>query len=349
MAVLVMIGLASGCGGPRGDGAELVALDAIEAVIDATSEHQLVALGEYHQMQEWHEFMQELLHRREFTDNVDDLVVEFGNALYQDVADRFLLDLEPVAFPELSQIWRNTIGGRVLWDAPVYEQFFATVHEVNTLVPRDQRLRVLLGDPDVDFGNVQSAMDSSELDKGMDRDAFFADVVEREVIARGRHAILIAGADHLRRGVHSNAGPDVPNVATLLDREHPGMLFITYPLPFEYVAEVGRAVEEDLASWPRPSLAYLEGTWLGAQHVSDRAFDPDSTFEQQVDAVIWFGPRTSLTASRADPAIYTSGNYADELRRRSAILSEYFGESIDYIEEGLRLARSGPRLYEGPA
>jgi hypothetical protein len=345
-AALTVVGLTAACGGgPRGDGVALEPLDAIDAVIEATGTYPLVALGEYHQLQEWHDFMAALLLRPEFAENVDDVVVEFGNALYQDLADRFILDLEPMELAELAQIWRNTSGGGILWDAPVYEQFFRNVRSVNEGLPGEQRIRVLLGDPDVDFSKIQSAADAAELEKGVDRDAFYADVVEREVIAKGRSGVLIAGADHLRRAVHSNAGPQFPNVATLLARRHPpAELFIVYPLPFEYHLEILRETEQEMASWPLPSLARLDGTWLGAQAVAHRALEPDSTFDAQVDAVIWFGPRESLTASRADPAIYRSGEYAAELRRRGRILSEYYAEPIDFIAEGLRLATAGPGL-----
>ena len=67
---------------------------------------------------------------------------------------------------------------------------------------------------------------------------------------------------------------------------------------------------------------------------------------EQTDAVIWFGPKVFLTLSRADPAIDESGDYASDLQRRSEILSEFYGEPIDYIAEGLQLATAGPRLYE---
>jgi hypothetical protein len=76
-----------------------------------------------------------------------DIVVEFGNALHQDIADRFILEGKPVADADLQKIWRHTIGGNVLWDAPVYAQFFRSVRAVNALRPPKQRLRVLLGDP----------------------------------------------------------------------------------------------------------------------------------------------------------------------------------------------------------
>ncbi|WP_109509103.1 hypothetical protein [Nocardioides speluncae] len=283
-----------------------------------------------------------LLERDAFVVAVDDLVVEFGNALHQPIADRFLLDLAQVPQARLSQIWRDTIGGRVLWDAPVYEAFFRKVRAVNETLPADRRLRVLLGDPDIDFSQVHSAADIPET---VDRDAFYADLVEREVLAAGRHAVLIAGADHLRRGVHANSGPDDPNVATLLDREHRDDLYVIYPLPDP---ALGGRVDADLADWRRPSMARVDGTWLGARELPHRVMGDDPAFDQQVDAVLWFGPTDTLTRSRADPALYESGPYATELARRSIILSAYFGEHIDLVAEGRALATADPALDHAP-
>jgi hypothetical protein len=93
--------IASGCGESSG-AAGLERVDAFDGVIEAVRGHSLVALGEYHQMQEWHDFMHQLLEREAFVAAVDDLVVEFGNALYQPVADRYLLELQFVEDDELS-------------------------------------------------------------------------------------------------------------------------------------------------------------------------------------------------------------------------------------------------------
>ena len=51
-----------------------------------------------------------------------DIVVEFGNARYQDTVDRFIAR-GPVADAGLRMVWRNTMQSpRQTWDAPVYEQ-----------------------------------------------------------------------------------------------------------------------------------------------------------------------------------------------------------------------------------
>jgi hypothetical protein len=64
----------------------------------------------------------------------------------------------------------------------------------------------------------------------------------------------------------------------------------------------------------------------------------------QADAVLYFGPGELLTASRADPAIYRSGDYAAELKRLSQV-SGQLGISMDLIAEGLRLSQAGPSWF----
>ncbi len=169
------------------------------------------------------------------------------------------------------------------------------------------------------------------------------------MLAKGRRALLVVGADHLRRGQHANDDPTQPNAGTLLERRHPGKLFIVDPLPFNERDDehAHDEVERELKSWPRPSFAMLDGTWLAAQPMTFRALEAGLTYGDQVDAVLWLGPETSPTASQADPALYRSGAYAAELRRRSAIFTEFDGELVDLVSEGLALSTAGPGLDDG--
>ena len=335
----------------RHAGAELQPLDPFVTVLDAMDRFPLVALGDLHLSQEFHDFLQALLLRPEFHAKVDDIVVEFGNSIHQNVADRFLLDLERVSDAELSTIWRDaTYGGRVFWDAPVYEEFLRTVRAVNWRLPRDQRIRVLLGDPPIDWARIRGVADVDAFPAPGSRDDFYADLVQREVLDEGRRALLIMGGNHFHRGEHANDNEDQPGAGTLLARAYPEALFVIDPLPFESpgLEDVHRWVEEALTSWPRPSIALLDGTWLAAQPVTYRALEPNLTYGDQVDAVLWLGPEDALTASQADPSIYRIGEYAAELRRRSKILSQVWGQGpIDLIAEGLALSTSGPALNEG--
>jgi hypothetical protein len=102
----------------------------VDAVLSATEAYPLVGLGEVHLNQQFHDFLAELLPK--LPGRIDDVVVEFGNAHYQALADRFVLDLEPVDADQLAQIWRTALGGHVLWDAPVYEQFFRSMRAITS-------------------------------------------------------------------------------------------------------------------------------------------------------------------------------------------------------------------------
>jgi hypothetical protein len=289
-------------------------------------------------------------------EQLTDVVVEFGNARHQDLADRFILDGQPVANVDLQQIWRHTIGGGVLWDAPVYAQFFRTVRAINWARAPQRRLRVLLGDPPFDHTKVRGAADKDYV-QGMarHRDAHYAAVVEREVLAKGRRALLIAGSGHLLRGIQDNFKQ--ANAATRLEKAHPGKLFVVDPLvvpPGTHRHDLVRRAQASTSHWPRPSCASLAGTWPGAlvqsarpwlNSMAYRAMEPGAArYGAQADAVLYLGPGEALTASRPDPAIYRSGDYAAELRRVSQVQSE-LGSAVDLVAEGLRQGQAGPSWF----
>ena len=85
-----------------------VALEPIEAVLNAFRSHAVVALGEgAHGNQQGHDFRLSLIRDSRFAAAVNDIVVEFGNARYQDLMDRFVRG-DQVADESLRQVWQNT-------------------------------------------------------------------------------------------------------------------------------------------------------------------------------------------------------------------------------------------------
>jgi hypothetical protein len=247
----------------------------------------------------------------------------------------------------------------VLWDAPTYAHFFRTVRAVNWMRAPGRRLRVLLGDPSFDHTRVRSA-DDKDYVVGLvrQRDAHYARVVEREVLAKGRRALLLAGSGHLLRGVQDNFNR--PNAVTLLEGKHLGKLFVVDPLllpPGAHRAGLLHRVQVVTAGWARPSCALLAGTWLGALTESARPWINSMAYRTtgaaaarygaQADAVLYLGPGEVLTASRADPSLYRSGDYAAELKRISQV-SRQLGNPVDLIAEALALSQAGPSWFARP-
>jgi hypothetical protein len=124
---------------------------AAEAILKAFDKYRVVALGEAHGLQEEHDFIQALIRNPAFAAKVNDIIVECGNALYQDTLDRYVAG-QDVPLAEVRPVWRDTTQSAVgLWNARIYEQIFTTVREVNLKLPAAKRLRVLAGDPPIDW------------------------------------------------------------------------------------------------------------------------------------------------------------------------------------------------------
>jgi hypothetical protein len=327
--------------------AALEPLDAIEATLAAMEKFPLVAVGEIHQLQELHDFFTALLYHPVLPDRINDIVVEFGNALYQDLVDRFVLTDQPVARADLQRIWR-TASGNVLWDAPVYEQFFRTVRARNWVLPPERRLRVLLGDPSFD---VQTSLpiDRDTLLEWFRRDEHYVAVIEKEVLQKGRRALLIAGRYHLLRGLHTSLDDHAPNAGTLLAQRHPDALFVIDS--FVGVLEDPFRQRSAITQWPCRSLAYLAGTWMGAKkRPNPLLIDAQaSTYQDQADALLYLGPTELLTASRADPALYLGGEYIEQLHQWQSLsnyVASLFGWPVfDLVQCGLAKAQSGPHYF----
>ena len=92
-------------------------------------------------------------------------------------------------------MWQNTTQPDTLWDAPIYEEFFRAVRSVNASLPKTRQLRVLLGDPPIDWDKVPTKNEYGT----WDRDGHPADVIRKEVLAKGRKALVIYGDLHFIR------------------------------------------------------------------------------------------------------------------------------------------------------
>ena len=322
---------------------------ALPAILEALDHYPLVALGEAHQLQQEHDFIQALLHHPALPEKIQDIVVEFGNARYQAIADRFVSG-QPVADTELVQIWRNTLitGENPVWDAPVYEQFFRTVRAVNQGLPASRRLRVLLGDPPIDWSTVRKKEDWGNL--ALQRDSHYTSVVEREVLTRNHRALLIAGTNHFLRGIRADGDPTQPadraplNTGTRLEQTHPGKLYVIDLLIFP--PDDKSAESQRIASWPYPSLVPLAGTWLGAETIANNDGKEVTTHAATADAMLYLGPGKDLTASRPDPSLYSGGDYARELERRGKLLIQWgFQDPGDPLKIARKTAKKGPAYF----
>lgn len=149
-------------------------LGAVAGVLAAFDKAPIVALGETHRLQELGDFIVALVHHPDFPAVAQAIVVEFGNARHQALVDRFV-DGEPIAAADVRRVWRDILSAPTA-DAPIYEHLFRTVRAINRTLPADRRMRIMLGDPPIDWQHVQSMDDVRPF---FERELHLAGVVEQ--------------------------------------------------------------------------------------------------------------------------------------------------------------------------
>jgi hypothetical protein len=314
-------------------------VDALAAIVDAFRTHDVVTLTDPHGNVQIQSFLLALVRDPRFPDAANDIVVETASARYQDVIDRFVRGDE-VAPDVLRKAWEehtvpNSLGVQA-------EELIRAVRGVNSSLTEQKRLRVIASDPPIDWDNIVSRQDHSrwiEL-----RDSYPADLIRRQVLDRGRRALVVYGQGHLpRRQIATNydmSAWQAQTLVSLLERDHGARIFNIWTL--------NRSVElpERIESWRVPSLAILRGTTLGAGDFA--AYDrpgEGSRFgvkagqlvripreewkvmpmEDQFDAFLYLGRPASMTAITVPASLCKD---ADFVKRRIDRLTR-FGPPVE--------------------
>jgi hypothetical protein len=233
-----------------------VPLEPVAAMVEAFKTHAVVAVTAGHGQARGYAFGQLLIHDPRLIAAINDIVIEEGSARYQELADRFVHG-ENIPIASLRPIWRETTQPGPGLDRP-WEEFFQAVRGVNAPLPTARKVRVLLGDPPIEWENVKTQADHRRWIEM--RDTFPADLIQREVIAKGRRALLLYGQMHFqRKNMNANYESEGPaeTIVSRLENKWGTKVFTIF------TANVS-SLQPDAASWPSPSLAIIRGTVLGA-------------------------------------------------------------------------------------
>jgi hypothetical protein len=327
--------------------------DATRAMIRLLGHHDIVLFGEMHSSKQEYEWLCKLVKTPGFADHVDDIVVEFGNALYQKRVDRYVAG-EDVPFDQVQKAWRNMIASTTPV-SPVYGWFYRSVREANLQSTSKHRIRLLMGSPPGDWDKIETAQDLASYEA--QREQWYLRVVKDEVLARHHRALLIMGAMHFLRG------SDQALQDEMLEQQHkpvppvdrgrlaPG--YIERELRAAgadpYLAVMGTDVvdgrgdvDSRIESWPTPALIPLHGNWLGempAQPIITGGHAPATplTLADQTDAIIYIAPCSTLKFVNDSAAELDDTAYGKEMIRRNIIevghpLPFQYGESPQCVQ-----------------
>jgi len=291
-----------------------VALDATTAITHAFDTQFTVMFGEAHANKQEYDFLRALVSSPQFADKVDDIVVEYGNSLYQKTVDRYIAG-EDVPMEDVQKAWRNTMAlGPV---SPVYPSLYEAVRQVNRQRPGKHQIRILLGDPYINWDNVKSREDVGPY--LAHRDEFYASVVKEEVVAKHRRAFLIAGWPHFAR---PPAGPGY------IEKEIRAAGATTFVILFGTNAVGGYDdLDKRFDQWKRPALVPLKDNWVGdlpampvlSGGTAPAGHDPIK-LKGIADALLYLGSRDILTMMLMSQADLEGTPYGREINRRLEIL-----------------------------
>lgn len=285
--------------------------DPIAAIVNAFSTHDVVAVSDPHGNVQMQAFLLSLVRDPRFAAAAPDIVLETLSARYQDVIDRFVRgdDVPPAVLRRAGDDHSVATNMGVQG-----EELLRAVRAVNASLT-GRKLRVIAGDPPIDWDNIVSDDDHRrwiEL-----RDTYPADLIRRQVLERGRRALVVYGQMHLqRRHITSNYDMSTwqaQTIVSLLERDARARIFNVWT-----VLDRSIAPPADVASWPAPRLAMLQGTTLGAIDfgtltagigggrvaVTEKGFVPipkqdwkPMRMEDQFTALLYLGPPSSMTYS----------------------------------------------------
>jgi len=308
----------------------------------------VVGLGEWHGLAQMLDFYHMLLRDPRFAAEVGNVVLETGDAAQQAVIDRYVGG-EDVPYAELRTVWSDTVG----WFPTVTNagsiNLYATIRAVNSTLPPDKRIKVWLGEPPIDWPNIKTREAWEALEK--QRDSYPAALIGREILAKGKKALVIYGAGHM--GVYP-----VPNLRKLVDEGHPGAFFIVTPYVGYAQKECAVRFEKHIKGWPTPTLVTpIRGSSLekdiwrpGCNAFARADADRPLSDEQYAitgrnnlgltsDGLLYLGPRKSLTFGPHDLDIYMDSEYRAEMDRRMVLRT---GEHLTGYRFG---QRSVPRPF----
>ena len=312
-----------------------VPVDPTTAIIDAFRTHDIVALSDPHGVAQVQAFLLSLVRDSRFPAAVNDIVIETASARYQDALDRFVRG-DDVPYDVLRRAWEDhTVVNSGL--SGQTEEMIRAVRTVNAALGDARRLRVIAGDPPIDWDNIASAEDHRrwiEL-----RDSYPADLIRRQVLDRGRRALVIYGQGHLqRRQIVSNYDMSTwqaHTLVSLLERDPAVRLFNVWTL---LDRDVG--VPEEVASWRVPSLAAVQGTTLGTRDFGmyNGGLGDGTRFavrngqllslprdqwktmrlEDEFNALLYLGPPSSMTTVTIPAALCQDSQFTNDHLQRLA-------------------------------
>lgn len=272
---------------------------AVDGIFAAFQSHSIVGIADWHGLAQEEDFYVDLIRDPRFTEEIDNVVVEFGGAAQQETIDRYVAG-EDIPYEQLRKVWTDTVGWLPTVTALGYLNFFAQVRAINEGLPLSEKIHIWLGEPPIDWSTIKAPADLTQMSQ---RDSYPAELIKSQILAKRRKALVIYGSVHF-------FGLD--RLRTLVEQSYPGAFFVVTPYIGSQNKVDSASFEQDMERWRN------RGSETEAKRVKALLTKAD---HRPGDALLYLGPAASLTQSPTTPDLYLDLAFRKEINRRSLIVS----------------------------
>jgi len=190
--------------------------DHVSFIASLFDEYKIVAIGERHDNQDLHDLYLTLIRDERIQDRVDDIVLEYGNSLYQDILDRYVYG-DDVEFEQVQRVWRNVFVSQMLqYGVDSFAEMVQIVRRINVTLPDKKKIRILAGGVPFDWEKPDLKNRFNAFFRANPRDPHYARIVLSEVLDRNRKALLISGSVHLKK---------TSTVPVMIEQQYPNSVY----------------------------------------------------------------------------------------------------------------------------
>lgn len=309
---------------------ETLVRPALDGIFEAFETHPLVGIGDSHGYAQEEAFYAEIIRDPRFAQEVGNVVVEFGAAGRQDVIDRYVAG-EDVPYRELRTVWADTVGWIPIPGSLGYVQFFAQVRETNKALPPDERIRVWLGEPPLDWSKVKSDRNQKLVRRALrKRESYPASVIVRNILKQDKKALVIYGGLHFMQNSQEPGG----SLFDKVEAKYPGSFFLVLINDGTLQQEAcAKYLEQASGLWPMPALAAPASGYAPDTELCDCATIDEADLvarglvmmkgmepkKMLGDAVLFLGPVEDWQRSPMMPDFFLDADYRREVSRRLEI------------------------------
>lgn len=247
-----------------------------------------------------------LLEHPDFANKIDLILFEGASGLHQALLDRFVLEGADFSRAELQFIWQDA-GRGVLWQLPIYEQFFRDVRQLNLRLPGKERIRMVGAAVPIPWPQIETAQD---LLPWLDRMTHHREQIRREVLEPGRRALAVFGKLHCEKGGGQ--------LAASLSQEAPGSVWSAFSFTRP---DAARRARERLSLGRQPSLLLMTDSPHALQPAGDAFFElhkyNGALLGEVADAIISYGEQDYSILAIDEDALNLE--FRQELLRRDRL------------------------------